>query len=59
MKLLGIINELIPKKLMIIGLILGAVILFIVGLIYDLYAAVAAVAMIIAIFKYEIIDKLK
>ena len=60
MKILEIINQFIPEKWLYVGLILGVVGLFIIGLIYgDLSIIVGTGAALIAMFKYGIMNKLK
>ncbi|MCC5910886.1 MAG: hypothetical protein JJT76_10665 [Clostridiaceae bacterium] len=60
MRLLELINQSIPEKLLYIGLILGVVGLFRLGLVYaDVTIILGTVLALIAILKYGIMDKLK
>ncbi|SET61426.1 hypothetical protein SAMN05660297_02931 [Natronincola peptidivorans] len=55
MKIVEIINQFIPEKLLYAGLILGVVGLFIIGLKYgDFTIIVGTVAALIAMFKYGV-----
>jgi len=59
MKLMELINKLIPEKVQYFGLTLGVVGLLIVGVMYEFTVAVGAVVALIFLFKNGIMDKLK